>query len=186
MYQVLDSRGEYQLVVGQEKQLWNVEEVVNSSKVKEAPKKDDAGAERKEGGGGEKKAVPVDDAGSQSQKPAAVEKAPEKPSNVPVDKKAVVEISSSKKIVRVERVREWMAEVNDAVQMAESGHTPRPSKKHGIFAAFQLMRRTNEIASEKEKKAQQLSKPKKEKKAYIEEDDEDEPKRRGRERERRR
>ncbi|KAG4430168.1 hypothetical protein IFR05_014344 [Cadophora sp. M221] len=107
-YQLPDPRGGYFLAVGQEEQSWNVEDVLNSTKAKEGPKKVHAVAEKKEGGGEKKIAAPGGEA--PSQKPAAAEKAPAK-ANVnaqPALTKEVSESSSTKKT------------------KAESGHAPSP------------------------------------------------------------
>ncbi|PVH77079.1 hypothetical protein DL98DRAFT_517513 [Cadophora sp. DSE1049] len=153
VYQVPDSRGGYLLAVREDKCIWNVEE----TKAKDGPKKADSAVEKKEGGG-ETKAAATDPA---SQNPSAGQKVPAKSS---------VEAADAKKTVGLERVHEWRAQVNDAVQKEVNGPAPESSNKQ---------------LAEKEKKSRQFSTPKK-KTAYIESDEEDEPRHRGRQRERRR
>ncbi|KAL5313648.1 hypothetical protein ACEPPN_018069 [Leptodophora sp. 'Broadleaf-Isolate-01'] len=187
-YRVPDPRGGYFLAVGQEEQSWNVEEALNSTKVKEGPKKVEVVVEKKESGGGEKKAA-TPGCEAPGQKPSGTEKAPAKLNIGPALTKEAAESSSTKKTVGIARVREWVAEVNDAVQKAESSPAPSPTKKQGILTSSVLLmkKELTSAAPEKEKKSKQPSKPKK-KTVYIEDDDDedDEPRHRGRTRERRR
>ncbi|KAH7330420.1 hypothetical protein BKA65DRAFT_58743 [Rhexocercosporidium sp. MPI-PUGE-AT-0058] len=169
MYQVPDSRGGYFLAVTQEEQSWNLEEALNWTKAKEVTKKVDVAVEKKEGGAEKKVAVPSRDAASQE--PSAGEKPPAKANVEPAGAKQAIEASSTKKTVGIERVREWMAEVNDAVQKAEGGPGPSPIKREALG---------------KDRKSKTSSKLKN-KTVFIEEedDDDDELRHRGRTRQRR-
>ena len=125
VYQVADPRGGYQLAVRQDRCIWNVEDTPNPTKAKDVPKKADSGTEKSEAGGVGAKATAQDGSG---QNASAGQKLPAKAEPKPEEKSAAGG-SSPKKTVGLDRVREWRAQVNDAVQKEANGSAPESSKK---------------------------------------------------------